>query len=130
MEILEAAPVQWELWWIHFPPQTYYSNSGGFAKTAGNYNSGGNVCSTNMAFHACGTDGASGCSDSDDSYGPTFNIRNNNSCPYDDTNVQGGLGPDAKNGSTERQSIGFGSRLNLNTGSPGTGINNMQIFIR
>ncbi|MEC8381221.1 MAG: MopE-related protein [Myxococcota bacterium] len=113
-----------------FPQQTYYSNSGGFAKTAGNYNSGGYICGSNMAFHACGTDGGSGCSDSDDSYGPIFNINYNNGCPFDDTNIHGGLGPDVKSTGTERQSIGFGSRLNLNTGSSGSGVNNMQIFVR
>ncbi|MCB9744522.1 MAG: hypothetical protein H6741_10870 [Alphaproteobacteria bacterium] len=112
------------------PERTLYSNGDGAAMAAGTLSTSSTLCTTRLVFNACGRDGSGSCADADDTHGPTWNINNNNGCPYDDTGPYGGMGPHRGNASTEWGTLGFGWALGINTGSAGAAENYMEVYAR
>jgi cysteine-rich repeat protein len=117
-----------------------YDHGDGYPMTAGTLSLTGNLCSTEMFLNALDRDGA-GCttnSGPNDSYGPGWSAANNNSCPFDDPGISSSLG--ASYGTTvsswsiewnsNTNGVGFGASLGLNTGTEGTGENNMRVYVR
>lgn len=97
----------------------------------------GSLCSTDLFFNIgdYSGQGASHCADmnrsaNDVAYGPAWSGRNNSGCPFDDPGRYFGLGPDFNSAGTERNGLGFGWALNLNTGSSGQAQNYLQMFLR
>ena len=113
----------------------------GYPMTAGTLKASGNLCTTSLFFNIGDYDGAQGnCANLNNgcnhaTYGPAWSIGNNNNCPFDDP-AFGSLGPDNAPacGTNERDleypAVGWGHILNLNRGRAGSGVNNMQVFVR
>ena len=113
-----------------------YGTSGfsGFSLSDGNISVAGNLCDTNLYFNAVDQDGTSVCTglNSDSTRGPNWNTQNNHGCPFDEP-ATGGLGPSASTSESqekENSALGFGGPLGLNTGAPGSGENNMRVYVR
>ena len=95
------------------------------------------MCETDLYFSPEDRDGG-GCDSSASighSYGPTWNVSNNNSCPFDDPGEVASLGPLETALTTEGKPsglhpVGYGFALSLNSGEPGMGENYMQVFVR
>ncbi|RYZ38096.1 MAG: hypothetical protein EOO71_25430 [Myxococcaceae bacterium] len=107
----------------------------GYPQTAGTMALSGKLCDTNLYFHLGDFDGTgsasycSGTTTQDSTYGPAWNMNNNQGCPFDDPGGAS-LGPDIGSRPDEVTGIGFGSPLGLNTGTPGTATNYIQMYIR
>lgn len=109
----------------------------GYKLTAGTLTLSGKLCDTDLYFHLGDLDGFGSvpyCQGlyNDSTYGPSWNISNNAPCPFDDS-AAASFGPDSdpRGGTVEEQSVaGFGQALGLNTGTPGSAQNYIQMFIR
>ena len=103
----------------------------GAKMTAGTLKTGGSLCETALYFNANDHDGnPTQCGDNDATFGPSWNAKNNNGCPFDDPSTSGSFGP--RNGGTwnEYNARGFGWALALNKGSSGSGQNNVRLYVR
>jgi hypothetical protein len=112
--------------------------------TGGTLTQLGTLCDTNLYLNTQEQDGntnpATICigdsGSGENAHGPVWSAVNNNSCPLDDPGMYSSLGPNSStvpaNGlrTQERNTLGFGNPANLNTGSSGTGQNNMRIYVR
>jgi hypothetical protein len=105
----------------------------GYDMSAGSISAFHDLCSTQLYFNAQDHDGNTtcGCADcSDHAYGPTWSAISTASCPFDDPARSGGLGPQPADPQTEADALGFADALGLNTGSAGTGANNLRLYAR
>lgn len=114
----------------------------GHVQTGGSLGLGGNLCDTDLYFHLGDHESTvSYCQDvtasyNHASYGPMWSVGNNDGCPFDDP-AFAALGPLSQCGncttgsdSTEQGYLGYAATLGLNSGTQGTGVNRMQIFVR
>jgi hypothetical protein len=111
--------------------------SGGYLMTAGTISAGGDLCSTDLFFNAKDHDGPlATCKDDNNAHGPSWSTNNGeggaweDGCPFDDPGKRGSLGPDKYYPGDERDALGFGYALGLNTGTAGAGVNNIQVLVR
>eukprot|EP00052_Salpingoeca_macrocollata_P024807 m.223694 g.223694 ORF g.223694 m.223694 type:complete len:360 (+) comp22325_c2_seq15:58-1137(+) len=137
--------------------QCYY-NRAGFPMTAGTLQAANTLLcgSTDLYFNALDADGgfygAGVCSpNQQETFGPCWNAREasggrfNNGCPWDDPGNSASLGPtrpgssagpgeyglpDLSGDGFTTPAVGFGQAVGLNTGTPGSGQNNMRVFVR
>jgi hypothetical protein len=118
-----------------------YGASDGFLMTAGTLTTTLDMCSTQLFINAADQDGSSVCTSSasvQDSHGPTWSVRQNGGCPFDDPSKSGGLGPalhielrDVEDSWGDApQPVGFGRGLYLNTGTEGAAENYMWMLVR
>ena len=111
-------------------PKCHLAGSG-HALTAGTLKASGNLCETRLYFNAHDHDGnATACGDDDATWGPSWNGKSNNGCPFDDPASTGSLGPMIGSGGSERPASGWGWALGLNKGAAGSGANHMKVYIR
>ncbi|WP_428261114.1 fibrinogen-like YCDxxxxGGGW domain-containing protein [Haliangium sp.] len=114
----------------------------GHALTGGSLTATGQLCDTDLYFNLGDHEsGEAVCQDpragaNTASFGPVWNMGNNNGCPFDDPGLAS-LGPQDQcaqcgpgTDTTEHEGVGFGTPLNLNTGDPGSGENRMLMFAR
>lgn len=116
----------------------------GYKQTAGTLVASGKMCDSNLYFHLGDIDGYNTlgpCQNLNSSwntatYGPVWSFGHNGGCPFDDPNG-GGLGPTNKCAQcgpntdiSESNGTGFGRHMGLNTGMPGTGENNIRMYVR
>ena len=95
-------------------PVCYEPGKGGHKITAGTLKVGGKLCDTSLYFNADDRDGnKTKCGDDEKSWGPTFNARSNQSCPWDDPGQSGSCGPSLSSPTTEFNARGFGKVLGL-----------------
>ncbi|MCB9744048.1 MAG: putative metal-binding motif-containing protein [Alphaproteobacteria bacterium] len=93
---------------------------------------GSPLCSSDLYFNVADQDGSNGCGTSSafqGSHGPTWNMRNNNGCPFDDPG-RASMGGDAYTTDQEWEGRGFGEYLGLNTGAEGAGENTLEVYAR
>ena len=119
-----------------------YGTERGFALSAGTLAQAGNLCDTDLYISPQDQDGTSSCggpSSGANSYGPAWSARTNNSCPLDDPGAISSLSgvpahPDIEGNTSATlplgNQVGFGWALSLNTGTTGTGQNNMRVYVR
>ena len=94
--------------------------------SAGNLDTMGNdLCSTDLYFNAGDQDGGDKCDDNDGAYGPSWSVKNNQSCPMDDPGRAGSFGPEESSANVEKQAQGFGYGI----GKSGSGIA-IRMFVR
>jgi hypothetical protein len=131
-------------WIAGFNGLTCWADTPGYPMTAGTIASNDGLCTTDLYINGLDQDGTSGCIEGEDSaYGPHWSTTGvpptANACPMNDPGPRGGLGPNVTTPELEYHSwagvdypatVGFGKALGLNTGTAGTGENNMRVYVR
>jgi len=102
----------------------------GWNMSAGNLTTGSKLCSTKLYFNARDHDGKSSCGDNEHTYGPNWNARENNGCPFDDPGDSGGVGPVYNSGNSERRTQGYAKARGLNKGKANAAQNFLWIMVR
>jgi hypothetical protein len=124
------------------PVCDYALGGNGLELAGGTLTESGMLCDTDLYFNlgdhemdiaAC-MDFGSGSNTA--SFGPVWSADKSAGCPFDDP-AEFGLGPHGPCGvcpdefpGMEFNYLGYGNALNLNTGTPGSGENYMQIYVR
>lgn len=124
------------------PVCDYQLDNNGHELAGGTLTASGLLCDTDLYFNlgdhemdlnSC-MDFGSGSNTA--AFGPVWSANKGAGCPFDDP-AEFGLGPHGPCGacpsnfsSTEFTYLGFANALNLNAGTPGTGENYMQIYVR
>lgn len=112
-------------------PVCYEPLKGGHTMNAGTLKVGAKLCDTRLYFNPDDRDGSkTKCGDDEKTWGPAFNARDNQACPWDDPGISGSCGPSLSNPGAEYNTRGFGRALNLNTATAGTGQNHVRIYVR
>ena len=110
-----------------------WAEGDGYDMSAGTISAFYDLCSTQLFINAEDHDGDTtcGCADcTDHAYGPTWSAISTASCPFDDPASSGGLGPQPADVRVEASTLGFADALSLNTGTAGSGQNNLRIYAR
>ena len=105
----------------------------GYDMSAGSISAFHDLCSTQLFFNAEDHDGNTtcGCSDcTDHAYGPSWSAISTAGCPFDDPASSGGMGPQPADTQAESATLGFADALSLNTGTAGSGENNLRLYCR
>jgi hypothetical protein len=112
----------------------------GYEMTAGTLTavatSGRRICDTDLYFHQGDFEGPvqsvwycrAADSYQNSTYGPGWNLGDNNGCPFDDPSFAS-FGPDVLS-AVEMRGEGFGYALGLSTGAAGTATNYIQMYVR
>lgn len=103
----------------------------GMEMTDGTIDRSGALCSTRLYAHPEDQGGLGTCGEgSSHAWGPAWSTGAASSCPFDAPGATGSLGPDASMPDVESAALGFADALGLNTGVPGSGENNLHIYVR
>jgi|GEM_PF-4957412 len=122
-----------------FPSSQCFDSSEGTPMTAGTLGVAGSLCTTNLYINPLDQDGTNNCicpTCDDHAFGPAWNVSGGNTCFFTNPGSAGSLGPSASvsdiegGNSLTGNPLGFGQALGLNTGTPGSGQNRMNVYVR